>query len=527
MITLTPQRRIANTAAVLDGPHGAVTRQAQRSGVSRQALYRDAPRVLHALEPAEPPETALQQENDRLRAELAALKKQHALAVRIDADTFAHFAALAQAEGVSLPVARRLLGVVLARPLSGPAQPTPSVARLGRLSRAAALQSARLLAVLDEAARPGAQQVAADEIFFGRQPCLMVVEQQSLCWLSGRRVARRDAQTWAEELRPLSCLQDIARDAGQGLHKAVAQLNAERRQHQQTPIAEQDDHFHVSRLGQRALRLQQRQVTRWLEKAEQAERRQRHKVRQQGSRQGFSSVVARFYQRAEKAMDAWVAVERVWRSVLDGLRLLTPDGAVNTRQRAEAVIAAALPQLTGPAWAKARRSLSSPTLLTFLDRVQEQRPRVTGAPEVVAAAWQLEALRRQPEVWRGEGVRAGALRGVLLVASVVLARSGEEGARALAEVRAILDRAWRSSSLVECINSVARMQQSRHRRLTQELLDLKRLYWNCRVFRTGRRRKRTPYELAGIQLPMRDWWGLLKQSPEQLRQHLSTQKVAA
>ena len=54
-----------------------------------------------------------------------------------------------------------------------------------------------------------------------------------------------------------------------------------------------------------------------------------------------------------------------------------------------------------------------------------------------------------------------------------------------------------ASSLVECLNSVARMQQSRHRRMTQELLDLKRLYWNCRTFRTGRRQKQTPYAYGG------------------------------
>ena len=32
---------------------------------------------------------------------------------------------------------------------------------------------------------------------------------------------------------------------------------------------------------------------------------------------------------------------------------------------------------------------------------------------------------------------------------------------------------WRASSLVECVNSVVRMQQTRHRKMTQGLLDLK------------------------------------------------------
>ena len=40
-------------------------------------------------------------------------------------------------------------------------------------------------------------------------------------------------------------------------------------------------------------------------------------------------------------------------------------------------------------------------------------------------------------------------------------------------LRAVL----RSSSVVECVNSVLRMHQGRHRSLSQGLLDLKRLYW--------------------------------------------------
>ncbi len=122
---------------------------------------------------------------------------------------------------------------------------------------------------------------------------------------------------------------------------------------------------------------------------------------------------------------------------------------------------------------------------------------------------------------------AGARRAVLLAAGLVLTLSGEAGQQALARVRAILDGAWRASSLVECINSVARMQQSRHRRMTQGLLDLKRLYWNCRAFRTGQRRKRTPYELLGMKLPTADWWELLRLNPERLRQQLSAPGLAA
>jgi hypothetical protein len=92
-------------------------------------------------------------------------------------------------------------------------------------------------------------------------------------------------------------------------------------------------------------------------------------------------------------------------------------------------------------------------------------------------------------------------------------------------VRAILHGCWRASSLVEGINSVVRMQQARHRKLTPGLINLKRFSWNCRRFRTGRRRKQSPYELLGIVLPPGSWWDLLKLPPDQLRQELSTKRL--
>ncbi len=80
---------------------------------------------------------------------------------------------------------------------------------------------------------------------------------------------------------------------------------------------------------------------------------------------------------------------------------------------------------------------------------------------------------------------------------------------------------------MECINSVVRMQQARHRKMTQELLDLKRLYWNLLQFRIGRRKGRTPYALLGLDVPDLSFWEILKLTPEELREKLSAQERAA
>jgi len=522
MTTLPPPLRIANTAAVLEGVYGAVTRQATRSGTSRQALYRDAPKVLQSVDGSDYRQRLqeLQDVNDRLRADRDRLQSQLRQAVILDAEHLACFAATAQAEGVSLPVARRLLVPFLP-------QRTPSVPQLGRWAQAAAQKASALLPVLDALARPRVAQGAADEIFFGRRPCLMVVEQHSLCWLTGRLAENREGATWAEEFRRLPNLQQLTRDGGTGLAKGLALVNQERQARGDAPIADQEDHFHTLREGRRALRQVQQRVCRAIDAAAAARQREQQKARRTGSRQGTAAAAARADRHAAAAVDAGVAVEKAWATITDALQLFTPTGALNTRPRAEGIIAAALPLLDDPVWSKTRRALRRPQLLTFLDQAHEQLAALPLAPALRDAAVQAEGLRHCPAGLQGDRPSAAALRGVLLATHLVLAMSGAAGAAAVAQVQQVLGQVWRASSLVECLNSVARMQQSRHRRMTTGLLDLKRLYWNCRTFRTGRRRKQTPYGLLGMNLPTTDWWELLRLSPEQLRQQLSAPGVAA
>jgi hypothetical protein len=99
--------------------------------------------------------------------------------------------------------------------------------------------------------------------------------------------------------------------------------------------------------------------------------------------------------------------------------------------------------------------------------------------------------------------------------------------QAYARVEHILTHAVRASSAVECMNSVLRMPQARHRHVSQGMLDRKRLFWNCRAFTHGMRRGASPYQLLGLTLPTDNWWELFQMDPDVLRQKLSTQEVAA
>jgi hypothetical protein len=141
------------------------------------------------------------------------------------------------------------------------------------------------------------------------------------------------------------------------------------------------------------------------------------------------------------------------------------------------------------------------------------------------------------ELWRRQqrgrpragatGPRATAAVAAVVVQVQVCRQLAADWEAAAARVARVLEGAVRASSVVECMNSVVRMHQARHRQLTQPLLDWKRLYWNCRDFAAGKRRGQCPYEHLGLQLPTYDAWALLQMEPEEVAQQLSTAPLAA
>jgi membrane-bound lytic murein transglycosylase B len=158
----TIKQRIASAFVVLLGRYGDVTRMAQEREQSRQSLYREAAQVADVLDG-----TAVQSRINELERQLAdqraqnqALQERLERAVEFSRDKQEEFANVAQAEGVSLNVARRLLQVV-----SGTVV-IPSVPTLGRATKKAGNRAGKLLEVLDEFAQPKVTQATADEIFW-------------------------------------------------------------------------------------------------------------------------------------------------------------------------------------------------------------------------------------------------------------------------------------------------------------------------------------------------------------------------
>jgi hypothetical protein len=438
--------------------------------------------------------------------------------VLLHPDKQAEFASVGQGIGVSLPQTRRLLAVLLG-------EETPSVATLGRWTKAAGEKAGAILAVLDEVTRPLVEVAAADEVYV-KAPVLMVVEPASLCWVVGQKTDTVSGAAWQETFATMPNLEMVLRDAGAGLSGGVTLANEARTQANGKPLVAQQDHFHSLWEGGRGLGRVKRKARAALTKAEAAQKEYDRRVRHGQSLNGIATHVRCSWQKAEKAFDCWNEQERLWNEAKAALLLVTPEGTLNTPERAERLVREALTPLPDADFGKSKRQLLEPQTYTYLKEVHRKLDALPAPAEIKEAAVKQECLRRRPELLQGENRQAAAMRGVLLMCSVVLAKSGAVGQETLASVREIFRTAWRASSLVECVNSVVRMQQARHRRMSQGLIDLKRLYWNTAPFRTGRRRKKSPYEHLGVKLPEGiDWWDLLKWPPERLRRQLSAAKT--
>jgi hypothetical protein len=97
-----------------------------------------------------------------------------------------------------------------------------------------------------------------------------------------------------------------------------------------------------------------------------------------------------------------------------------------------------------------------------------------------------------------------------MVQAVLCERIDPDWREAYRQVASVLGREVRASSAAECVNSVLRMHQARHRGLSQGLMDLKCRYWNTRAFGGGRRRGRCPHEHLGLNLPGGGFWSLFE-----------------
>lgn len=497
---------IANAAAALTGAYGDVTRQAGVADCSRQTIYDHAQKVQAAVEGAHdggPTRAELIGQNQRLRRENAQLWDWLAGTIEFPPSQQREFSVTAVAMGLSLNQVLVLLGLILGK------QACPGRSTLHRRIQAAGLAAGRVLKSLDTRCRVLVLVGCLDEIFFHGRPVLVGVEPASMTWFLGRKAHDRSGATWAKSLRDWSALSFVTADAGTGLQAGIAAVQHERHQEGEPALENGLDVFHTTQEARRVLRQSWTAVDRLWEQAEAASRRVEQAQRRGQDARGVAVVARHAWKKAVAAFEQYERSEAGWKRAHGALVVFRSEGHLNDRAWAEQQIALALPLLPGREWSKVRGFLQAREALTFLDRLHRQlREAVPEAPwraELVRLWW----LRRQRPRANTAGTVVGAGHVAHLVQQVVCKKVDATWQKSYAAVARVLRLTVRASSAVECMNSVLRMHQSRHKTVTQGLLDLKRLYWNCRAFREGKRRGRCPYAHLGLKLPSYRFWDLL------------------
>jgi hypothetical protein len=525
VLNVTVATWIGNAAAVLSGTWGAVTRRAQHSGSSRTAVYTHAQRVVQAVASEQAggiSYDALWQENERLKAENAALWQAWSEAEDLSEAKQRDIAGSGCAMGLSLSQIVTLLAIVL------PLGAVPSRAMVGRWVQEAAAQAGRLLVVLDLACQARVRVLCLDEIFLHRAPVLMAIEPHSMAWMAGQRGPDRSGESWCDVLTHWPCLEHVIADGGQGLERGVKLANAARCAQVEASeiVAKQAimlslDVFHTQRELERVLQRQWKQAERQLEMASQADAKVERYKRQGRDPRGVSGVAGRAWRKAERLFDQAVNAQEAVHQIAAALAWFDTKGRLYCRQTAQAQLDEASQQLQGACWSKVKRLLSDDRTLRHLDRLSAHLTAAVSEPvlrDALTRLWYVNDQRRQ-----AQGDACIRLHQLVVIEQVLCERLCPQWQSAYRRVDALLRHAVRASSAVECVNSVVRMHQGRHRHVSQGLLDLKRLYWNCRIFREGKRKGKSPYDLLGLNLPSSDWWQLLQTTPEELEQKLLTQ----
>ena len=343
------------------------------------------------------------------------------------------------------------------------------------------------------------------------------IEPASMTAVFCHNASDRKAQTWRQQLLPFEQLEFAVSDAAKGIAAAVEQVADQRREMDPSapPLEHGLDLFHTTQEAERVLAQEWRRVEPLWDEAEACDAKVAHAKRQGIDARGPARTAWAAWSRAIAEFERVERLEAAWRRCRAAFEVFHGDGRLNHRAQAEAEIAAGLGTLCGPEWKKVRNFLLDRRSLTFLERMHQRlaaaEPR-TEWRDVLAWRW-----------WRLRHPASAANPLAALVWALALQRPLEDAEQAAYDrIEAILASTFRASSAVECMNSVLRMQQSRHRRMTQPMLDLKRLYWNCRAFRSGPRKDTSPYQALGLELPTYHFWDLLQSDPKQLAQQLST-----
>jgi hypothetical protein len=347
----------------------------------------------------------------------------------------------------------------------------PGRSTVHRWVQAAGTAAGAVLKRLDRSAQTLVLIGCLDEICFHRRPVLVGVEPHSMVWFLGQRAANCQGSTWFEALQPWTALRYVISDAGTGLQVGIAQTQEHRRRTDTVPLEKGLDVFHTQQEARRVLSILWSRLERLWEQAEASDRAVVQAQRQGRDSRGLALRARAAGKKVKAAFPRYEEGEAAWNRAEPALSVFRPDGQLNDRSWAQEQVAAALPGLSSPEWSKVRGFLQAAESFTFWDRLHGQLGQLPLAEELRAALVALWWLRRQRPRNANPAAVGGYRQVAPLLQQVLCQQLDPNWQKSYRQVATVLGRAVRASSAVECMNSVLRMHQSRHRTLNPGMLD--------------------------------------------------------
>lgn len=467
--------------------HGYIKRALDCRGVARASAYRWEGRARWLVEEGQVELRRLRRELAKASAELAerrAAVVAPARDAKAERDLMVEAAVLGNSDGAVTDLLFRARGRRLTH----------------ETVRAEVAERARVARVAYERYFAGVGAVgAADEIFLGRGYGLFIVEPTSLL-ISG--VGRADARTdeaWEPVLARMTDLELGLSDAGAGVTAAIEQAG----------VARGADLFHLDGKPLAWLARRERAVRRRWAAVEKTRRAIARPPSQTGPHAKLTVAVADYAearQAADREIDEWCRLGDLYAEARATVDYRRADGQLNTAARAADELARLLAAMEeteeGKGLATAFGGWQRQPAYTHLAVLEEKLAGLLDDQPVPERQARLARLVAETLAWRRKHKCP-----VEWLAQASTGRAEDE--LELAVLRAV-DAAVRSSSSVECINSRVRPVQAARKQMSEDFLYLLAVYHNMRPFGRGSVREgHTPAELAGIELPTRDWIELL------------------
>ncbi len=345
------------------------------------------------------------------------------------------------------------------------------------------------------------EMLAGDEIYSHGQPNLMVVGNDSFYIYALTRQPLRDGETWGCVLLDVPETCQFASDGGTGLAAGVQEAEIQVHQldwdHLLRPLWGQASR--LERQAYAALETVAERVVKFDQSRTPGRLRQHWKAWEKLAAEAAEKIACydAFFSIAQRVDDWFALID------LENGQLRDPGaGAQSLRDLGDE-----LQEWEGRSYEKLRHNLAN-----FADRLFSYQPVLAEAVAPVVERWGERAIRALSQIWQ---IEADEKRHPLSPAErqtrqKLWAESLDTAVAALGEERLwaawdtvceVLNRSWRGSMLVECVNSLLRPILAGRKHTDQGCLELFRFLHNARPFRRGKREGKSPAQLAGLNVP--------------------------